>query len=223
MLEMTMIISTLRPVTLALAVLVASAAPVWAEPSPETSARCVQEGLNALGFNAGTADGILGSGTKTAFDNYKASQTGLIDKYPLADFTIVPICLYLSREAAANGKKVALADAVAREAEAFFIININPDAAFSLSLLRRDGTQIPSQGKVEPFKFNGKDVRLWRTSYAEVAGAEQFCLLPARGWVIQDESGKKYGVGCQQFDPVLFTGLGFVASWNVVAGEPDAQ
>lgn len=193
----------------------------------EDAARCVQAFLNDLGRDVGAVDGVIGAGTRSAFEDYKQMLPRSIAGLELTNDTLPAWCLFMSQQGAQSEQANQLAEAVASESTATIRVLVPESAEFVVDFMGSDDNVL---ARAEDFRWQDDlSPAEHRASlpYIEIQGAERFCARFRNGWVVRDQDGNPYAASCTTVDQLNqaffvggFVGLNYVVDRQDTSGTP---
>lgn len=184
--------------------------------TPREAVACVQKALNALGFDAGAPDGVLGRGTKAAFAKYaEANQQALGGVNDLDEKRSASLCLHFARKQPIDTEADAVAERLAKQATMALAITSDADAKFRVVLADKAGRGLHGSSLFTPLAERGEIMQQVRFPYYLAREASMVCLKLEDGWRARHRTGKEIGATpCQAIDPAIGT-LGLVLPFIV--------
>lgn len=191
-----------------------AAVEVPAEADPLAAAKCVQAGLNAAGYPAGSVDGQIGNGTLAAFKSYAASLNLPITAVPLAKPTQVMWCLHIGWNTKLDGEAARLLAQVEAGAEAYINLAIPEEVPFRIVLMAGD-SEIATNRDPEWTTIQGRGVHRAAFNIADVRKTDTVCTHFEDGWVVLDKAGQGYQASCDPVSPAAMTLDGLINTYTV--------
>lgn len=175
---------------------------------PADGVKCVQAALNALGFDAGPVDGLIGSGTTDALAGFVGDREGQIAETPLNPVTAVGWCLFIHRVAAADLESGDEVETIRNNAVTELTFDVPQEVGFTLATFQQGTLQdaFRPDRTVETPVGERPAVRLM---FRDLAASTQICLLFEQGWGVRLEDGSPLGTFCIALVPEMMAARGF--------------
>jgi hypothetical protein len=191
---------------------------VTSEVTEKEMVQCLQASLNTMGFKAGPPDGVLGKGTRAAFEAYKAVGSGPFNKMALdKPFQAGGLCLYLTRKGKLGMLEEEIAARLAQQATFSGLLGGNPEAIETVQLRDREGNDLVKTSvlSLTTRRDTGETVKELRAPYSLAGNASQLCLTAADGWASTGAERRLYKTVCNAITPEYGV-IGFGLSFDLV-------
>ena len=191
-----------------------AAAEVPADVDPLAAAKCVQAGLNAAGYPAGTVDGQIGNGTQAAFKSYAATLMPPVNAIPLAKPTQVMWCLQIGWTTQLEGEAAGLLAQVEAGAKAYVNLAVPEEVPFRVVLMAGD-TELATDSDPVWTTLQGRPLHRATFDIADVRKTDTVCVYFEDNWVVLDQAGQGYQGSCDPVSPALMVLEGAVNTYTV--------
>jgi|GEM_PF-2024011 len=185
------------------------------ENDPLAAEKCIQAGLNAAGYSAGAVDGVVGNGTKSAFEKFKGKVFPQLANYPFEDFTYKNWCLAITAKYPLSGAEKAYQDQLEEGAKVY--VNIKVPRETSYFIVFRNGEKDLKVARSQAWTKIGNFGDGFQTvlDYSEVKSADNLCVVFEDGWVVLDRAGKGYPASCDARVPAMMISPNQLNQYNV--------
>lgn len=176
--------------------------PATAALADEASAKCIQSGLSALGYDVGAVDGQIGNGTRNALSRYWAEVEG-VPQVDLADDNMTEWCLFLASREDVDDATRELAAPMEAGATVRIRVLVDPSALDSVVLMGPDNDTLAVTGEFERVGDDANPELIASFPYAEVKDATAVCAGFADGYPRRPGTcGIVHMAGVGQAEPV---------------------
>lgn len=166
--------------------------------SDEASVNCVQQQLNALGYEAGNADGKMGAKSRNAAEKYAAFMAEKAPGWAMEPLSNDSAALWCQTVAEAWPEVAQFFQALhpqsaSTAATVFFDLSITgpSDVVIALTLLKGDAVTFQAEGK------SGEPKISFGVPASTVAASDRFCVVADPRVVhFEDQAGGKFEATC---------------------------
>ena len=166
--------------------------------SDEASVKCVQEELNGLGYDAGSADGKMGGKSRSAAEKYAAFMAEKTPGWAMEPLSNDSAALWCEKVAeawpdVAHFFQPLQSQSASAGATVFFDLSITgpSDVVVALTLLKGDAVTFQAEGK------SGEPKISFGVPASTVAASDRFCVVADPRVVhFEDQAGGKFQATC---------------------------
>lgn len=160
----------------------------------EAEVKCIQSGLNALGFQAGTVDGQLGNGTKAAFFKFRDSTEGA-PNYNIVETTMMEWCLYIANREGIDDATRALASPLEEATDVVVRMEMDP-LSFGVVALASSDAILAQSNAFETVVENDATILVTTFPYTDVRNATRICVKLSPEYRVVNSNGQASEGAC---------------------------